>query len=93
MIYWCTNLSYQYFHFLNRKFGFHTYALDMIQAPSIIRRYLARSYDMQNIPIGSKEVFNHMQNLPNNIRLFFAGNATKLKSKVSIGICIMFICS
>ncbi|KAL4131729.1 hypothetical protein QTP88_009002 [Uroleucon formosanum] len=57
-----------------RKYGFHTYALDMIQAPPVIRRYLAKSYDMQNIPIGSKEVFNHMQNLPHNIGFFFAGN-------------------
>ncbi|XP_022172006.1 structural maintenance of chromosomes protein 5 isoform X2 [Myzus persicae] len=57
-----------------RKFGFHTYALDMIRVPPVIRRCLARSYDMHNIPIGSKEVFNHMQNLPKNIGFFFAGN-------------------
>ncbi|XP_016657266.1 structural maintenance of chromosomes protein 5 [Acyrthosiphon pisum] len=57
-----------------RKFGFHTYALDMIQAPPVIRRYLTKSYDMQNIPIGSKEVFNHMQSLPSKISFFFAGN-------------------
>lgn len=61
----------------------------MIQAPPVIRRYLAKSYDMQNIPIGSKEVFNHMQNLPHNIGFFFAGNSSKLKSRVSTGI---FIC-
>jgi len=53
----------------------------MIQAPTVIRRYLARNYDMQNIPIGSKEVINNLQNLPNNIGFFFAGNATKLKLK------------
>lgn len=57
-----------------RKFGFHTYALDMIQAPSVIKRYLARNYDMQNIPIGSKEVINNIQNLPSGIGFFFAGN-------------------
>lgn len=57
-----------------RQFGFHTYALDMIQAPTVIRRYLARNYDMQNIPIGSKEVINNLQSLPSNIGFFFAGN-------------------
>ncbi|XP_026817249.1 structural maintenance of chromosomes protein 5 [Rhopalosiphum maidis] len=57
-----------------RQFGFHSYALDMIQAPTVIKRYLARNYDMQNIPIGSKEVINNLQNLPNNIGFFFAGN-------------------
>ena len=35
----------------------------MIQAPSVIKRYLARNYDMQNIPIGSKEVINNIQNI------------------------------
>ncbi|XP_025193514.1 structural maintenance of chromosomes protein 5 [Melanaphis sacchari] len=57
-----------------RQFGFYTYALDMIQAPSVIRRYLAKNYDMQNIPIGSKEVINNLQRLPSNIGFFFAGN-------------------
>jgi len=60
----------------------------MIQTPSIIRRYLARSYDMHNIPIGSKEVLNHMKNLPSKIGFFFAGNSIQFKSIISIRIFI-----
>lgn len=60
--------------FSNRKFGFHAYALDLIRVPSVIKRYLMKNYDMHNIPIGSKEVINHLQHLPNNIGFFFAGN-------------------
>lgn len=60
----------------------------MIRVPPVIRRCLARSYDMHNIPIGSKEVFNHMQNLPKNIGFFFAGNSKKFKSRVFIRILI-----
>lgn len=48
----------------------------MISIPSVIKRYLAKSYDMHNIPIGSKEVINHIQKLPNNISVFFAGSFT-----------------
>ncbi|XP_050443520.1 structural maintenance of chromosomes protein 5 [Adelges cooleyi] len=57
-----------------KQFGFHKYALDMIKAPPVIRRYLIKNYGLHNIPIGSKEVINNMQHIPNNIGLFFAGN-------------------
>lgn len=50
--------------------------MDMIKVPSVIKRYLAKSYNMQNIPIGSDEVINHIEKLPNNISMFFAGNST-----------------
>jgi len=67
----------------------------MIQVPSVIRRYLARNYDMQNIPIGSKEVINNLQNLPSNIGFFFAGDLTNLKAlfkikSLSINIFILY---
>lgn len=51
----------------------------MIQAPTVVRRYLARNYNMQNIPIGSKEVINNLQSLPSSIGFFFAGNIIQLK--------------
>jgi len=88
MIYLYTNLVY--FYVRNRQFGFHTYALDMIQAPTVIRRYLARNYDMQNIPIGSKEVINNLQSLPSNIGFFFAGNTIQLKSRY-LSLLIVFL--
>lgn len=62
------------FVFLNRKFGFFSYALDMIKAPSVIRRYLVKNYDMHNIPIGTNQVISNMQHIPSNIGVFFAGN-------------------
>lgn len=58
--------------------------MDMIKAPHIIKRYLARNYDMYNIPIGSNEVINNMQHLPENIVYFFAGNLIYLIVKNSI---------
>jgi len=51
----------------------------MIKAPSVIKRYLARNYNMHNIPIGSKDVMNNIQHLPKNIGVFFAGNLANLK--------------
>lgn len=48
--------------------------MDMIKVPHVIKRYLAKNYDMYNIPIGSKEVINNMQQLPESIGYFFAGN-------------------
>ncbi|VVC40914.1 Hypothetical protein CINCED_3A020659 [Cinara cedri] len=66
-----------------KQFGFHSYAMDLINAPPIIKRYLARNYDLHNIPIGSNEVLNNMQHLPNDIGFFFADNA-QIAIKTSI---------
>lgn len=65
------------YNFNIRQYGFYSYALEMIKVPSVIKRYLIRNYDMQNIPIGSKEVMNNIQKLPQNIGVFFAGNIIK----------------
>jgi len=48
----------------------------MIKVPPIIRRFLAKNYDMHNIPIGSQEVINNLQHLPSKIGVFFAGTST-----------------
>lgn len=45
----------------------------MIKVPHLIRRYLIKNYNLHNIPIGSKEVINNINNLPNDISFFFAG--------------------
>lgn len=45
----------------------------MIKVPSIIRRFLIHNYQMHNIPIGSQDVMDNMQNLPKDIGFFFAG--------------------
>lgn len=52
--------------------------MDMIKVSPIIRRYLARNYNLHNIPIGSKEVINNIQRLPDYIHYFFAGKSIYL---------------
>jgi hypothetical protein len=46
----------------------------MIKTPLPVRRYLIRQYNMHSIPIGSSDVLNSLQNLPDDISFLFAGN-------------------
>lgn len=75
-----TMSSYCCISILLRQFGFQMYAIDMIKAPSVIKRYLVKNYGMHNIPIGGKEVMNHVNSLPENLGFFFSGMLNKINT-------------
>lgn len=53
------------------RFGFKCYMASLLDAPDTIKKYLLRNYRLQDIPIGSDEVADHLDNLPRTITKFF----------------------
>lgn len=55
------------------QFGFTHYLVSLIEAPSIIMKYLVAMYNLNNIPVGTNQVDNNIDHIPNNIRYYFSG--------------------
>lgn len=60
------------------RFGFECYMASLLNAPDTIKKYLFRNYRLQDIPIGTNEVTNHLDNLPRTLNKFFT---SKLSGK------------
>ncbi|XP_055383062.1 structural maintenance of chromosomes protein 5 [Condylostylus longicornis] len=57
-----------------RALGFTSYLIDMLSGPAPILNYLCREYGIHTILAGTEEVNNHTHEIPNQIRIYFAGN-------------------
>lgn len=60
--------------YLNRFCGFTAYLIDLIEGPPAIINYLCNLNNIHKIPIGSSDVNDKTDDVPNNINLFFGGN-------------------
>uniref|UniRef100_A0A182WEM4 Structural maintenance of chromosomes protein 5 n=1 Tax=Anopheles minimus TaxID=112268 RepID=A0A182WEM4_9DIPT len=54
-----------------KRFGFHTYLIDMLEAPFPILNGLCKLYGLHNIPVGGTDSAKHMASLPDEIGVFF----------------------
>uniref|UniRef100_A0A182LZF6 Structural maintenance of chromosomes protein 5 n=1 Tax=Anopheles culicifacies TaxID=139723 RepID=A0A182LZF6_9DIPT len=54
-----------------KRFGFHTYLIDMLEAPFPILNGLCKLYGLHNIPVGGPDSAEHMSSLPDEIVVFF----------------------
>lgn len=56
-----------------RRFGFEYYLASLFDAPSAIMKYLIPSYNLNNIPIGSRAVEENLDNIPRSLSCYFSG--------------------
>ncbi|XP_062563609.1 structural maintenance of chromosomes protein 5 [Armigeres subalbatus] len=54
-----------------QRYGFYSYLIDMVEAPFPILNYLCKSFNLQNVPVGSDESTKYASQMPDEIRLFF----------------------
>ncbi|XP_049298209.1 structural maintenance of chromosomes protein 5 [Anopheles funestus] len=54
-----------------KRFGFHTYLIDMLEAPFPILNGLCKLYGLHNIPVGTPDSAKHVSSLPDEISVFF----------------------
>nr|XP_014089188.1 structural maintenance of chromosomes protein 5 [Bactrocera oleae] len=54
--------------------GFTAYLIDLIEGPPAIINYLCSLNRIHTIPIGTADVNNKTDDIPNNINIFFGGN-------------------
>ncbi|XP_050080104.1 structural maintenance of chromosomes protein 5 [Anopheles maculipalpis] len=54
-----------------KQFGFHTYLIDMLEAPFPVLNGLCKLYGLQNIPVGGADSAKHVSSLPDEIAVFF----------------------
>ncbi|KAG9429029.1 structural maintenance of chromosomes protein 5 [Apis mellifera carnica] len=57
-----------------KQFGFTHYLVSLIEAPSIIMKYLVTMYNLNNIPVGTNQVDDNIDHIPNSIRYYFSVN-------------------
>ena len=55
-----------------RKYGFHSYLIDMIEGPAPILNMLCRLYSIHNIAVGNDQTFKEAAKVPDSIRKFFS---------------------
>lgn len=55
-----------------KELGFTHYLVSLIEAPSTIMKYLISMYNLNNIPVGTSQVDNNIDHIPNNIRCYFS---------------------
>lgn len=56
-----------------RRYGFHSYLIDLIDAPAPILNALCRLYHIHIIPVGDEKTFEMTDDIPNDITNFFSG--------------------
>ncbi|XP_017753000.1 PREDICTED: structural maintenance of chromosomes protein 5 [Eufriesea mexicana] len=61
--------------------GFTHYLASLIEAPSTIMKYLITMYNLNNIPVGTNQVDNNIDYIPNNIRCYFSQNSVYMVNK------------
>uniref|UniRef100_A0A182IWM0 Structural maintenance of chromosomes protein 5 n=1 Tax=Anopheles atroparvus TaxID=41427 RepID=A0A182IWM0_ANOAO len=54
-----------------KRFGFHSYLIDMVEGPFPILNGLCKLYGLHNIPIGGPESAKYVTSLPDEISIFF----------------------
>uniref|UniRef100_A0A182SRW3 Structural maintenance of chromosomes protein 5 n=1 Tax=Anopheles maculatus TaxID=74869 RepID=A0A182SRW3_9DIPT len=54
-----------------KRFGFHTYLIDMVEAPFPILNGLCKLYGLHNIPVGGADSAKYVSSLPDEISVFF----------------------
>ncbi|EAA00424.3 AGAP011623-PA [Anopheles gambiae str. PEST] len=54
-----------------KRFGFHTYLIDMVQGPYPVLNGLCKLYGLHNIPVGGADSAKYVSALPDEIGLFF----------------------
>lgn len=54
-----------------KPFGFENYLVNLVEAPDTIMNYIVSTYGLNNIPIGSKKIDQHLNDIPSQIRRFF----------------------
>ncbi|XP_035898995.1 structural maintenance of chromosomes protein 5 [Anopheles stephensi] len=54
-----------------KRFGFHTYLIDMLEAPFPVLNGLCKLYGLQNIPVGGADSAKYVSSLPDEISVFF----------------------
>ncbi|XP_025994604.1 structural maintenance of chromosomes protein 5 [Solenopsis invicta] len=57
-----------------QKFGFKHYLADLIEAPPSIIKYLISMYRLHTIPVGTNEVENNTNYIPQNLTCYFSEN-------------------
>ncbi|XP_035736266.1 structural maintenance of chromosomes protein 5-like [Vespa mandarinia] len=57
-----------------RRFGFEYYLGSLFDAPSAIMKYLIPSYNLNNIPVGSRAVEENVDNIPHSLSCYFSEN-------------------
>lgn len=57
-----------------QRYGFHSYLIDMVEAPVPVLNALCRLYHIHQIPVGSDATYNNNDNLPDYINQFFSSN-------------------
>ncbi|XP_015177763.1 PREDICTED: structural maintenance of chromosomes protein 5 [Polistes dominula] len=55
-----------------RRFGFEHYLASLFDAPSAIMKYLIPSYNLNNIPIGSRAVEENVEHIPHSLTCYFS---------------------
>lgn len=56
-----------------RRFGFEYYLASLFDAPPAIMKYLIPSYNLNNIPVGSRVVEENVDNVPRSLSCYFSG--------------------
>lgn len=64
-----------------QRLGFHSYVLDFLRGPDMIVTYLAATYNLHNIPVGTDYTYKVAEKIPDDIRVFFTD---KLRMSVAI---------
>uniref|UniRef100_A0A182PUN3 Structural maintenance of chromosomes protein 5 n=1 Tax=Anopheles epiroticus TaxID=199890 RepID=A0A182PUN3_9DIPT len=54
-----------------KRFGFHTYLIDMVEAPFPVLNGLCKLYGLHNIPVGGADSAKYVSSLPDVIGMFF----------------------
>ncbi|XP_067207450.1 structural maintenance of chromosomes protein 5 [Linepithema humile] len=57
-----------------KKFGFKYYLVSLIEAPPTITKYLVSMYQLHNIPVGTNEVENNTEHIPQSLSCYFSPN-------------------
>lgn len=55
-----------------RRYGFHSYLIDLIDAPAPILNALCRLYHIHIIPVGDDKTFEMTDDIPSDITNFFS---------------------
>ena len=57
-----------------RKYGFKGYLKDMITCPDAVKAYLCESFRIHEVPVFDKKAEPYMEELVQDLQLFFAGD-------------------
>uniref|UniRef100_A0A1A9W6X1 Structural maintenance of chromosomes protein 5 n=1 Tax=Glossina brevipalpis TaxID=37001 RepID=A0A1A9W6X1_9MUSC len=57
-----------------RRYGFEAYLIDLVDGPHAVLGYLCSLFKLQNIPIGGDSVKEFIEQVPDNITVYFGGN-------------------